>query len=202
MANFTTFSLNYDYRCPFARNLNEHVVAAIKGGAQINVDFVPFNLSQVHVDEDAPPIWDDPDREGDLLANEIGYIVSKIFPDRFHDTHISLFRLRHDAGKTLRQFDEIARVLEVNGVDSEVVRNLILSKTYAKEVRALHEYQVKEFDIFGVPTVFDGDNAAFIRLMSRPTSDLADSVNLINHAVEHVFKYSVFNEIKHSRVSR
>ncbi len=202
MSDVKTFYLNYDYRCPFARNLNEHVVTALKAGAPYNVIFTPFNLSQVHVPEDAPPIWDDPDREGDLMANEVGYIVSKKFPDQFYDTHIGLFRLRHDEGKSLRKFDELARVLETNGVDSEVVRNLLGAKTYSKDVRGLHESQVSEHDIFGVPTVYDDKKAAFIRIMSRPTSDSSASIELLERAVDQVFKYSVFNEIKHSKVER
>ena len=51
----TAFSINWDYRCPFARNGNEHVMAALEGGADYDVTFVAFSLNQVHVDEGEPP---------------------------------------------------------------------------------------------------------------------------------------------------
>ena len=55
----TPFSVTWDYRCPFARNAHEHLVAGLAGGADWDVTFVPFSLSQVHVPEGGTPVWDD-----------------------------------------------------------------------------------------------------------------------------------------------
>jgi len=38
------FSVTWDYRCPFARNAHEFLVAALKDGAPFDVEFVPFTL--------------------------------------------------------------------------------------------------------------------------------------------------------------
>lgn len=46
----TSFAVTWDYRCPFARNAHEHVLAGLAGGADWNVRFVPFSLGQVHVE--------------------------------------------------------------------------------------------------------------------------------------------------------
>ena len=40
------FGITYDYLCPFARNANEHVVAALRGGADWDVTFEPYSLTQ------------------------------------------------------------------------------------------------------------------------------------------------------------
>ncbi len=36
------FSVTWDYRCPFARNANEHILTALQGGAEWDVTFIPF----------------------------------------------------------------------------------------------------------------------------------------------------------------
>jgi len=49
------FSVTWDYRCPFARNAHEFLVAALKDGAPFDVEFVPFTLTQGHLDDGAVP---------------------------------------------------------------------------------------------------------------------------------------------------
>ena len=64
----TDFAVTWDYRCPFARNAHEHVVAGLRAGAGWNVRFVPFSLGQVHVAEGDPDVWDRPEVDRGLLA--------------------------------------------------------------------------------------------------------------------------------------
>ena len=78
-----TFSINYDYRCPFARNANEHVVAALEGGAGYDVQFKAFSLSQVHVADGEPTAWDNPEKRPELLALAAGIVVRDKFPRAF-----------------------------------------------------------------------------------------------------------------------
>lgn len=196
-----SFAINFDYRCPFARNLNEHLVAALKSGAEYDVEFVPFNLSQVHVEEGERSIWDDPSREVDLIANEVGYIVSKLYPEKFLDVHIGLFALRHEKGKGLKRFEEMEDLLTENGVDSVKVREVLESKIYREETRELHRHQSEDLDVFGVPTLFDDDKAAFVRILNRPSTN-EDSIAVVDRVVEHVFTHPELNEIKHTRVNR
>ncbi len=49
-----SFAVTWDYRCPFARNAHEHVVAGLEAGADWEVDFLPFSLNQMHVEEGDP----------------------------------------------------------------------------------------------------------------------------------------------------
>ncbi|HEY1734291.1 MAG TPA: hypothetical protein VGG23_07580, partial [Acidimicrobiales bacterium] len=57
-----TFSVTWDYLCPFARNAHEHLLAGLDGGAPWDVTFSPFSLVQSHVPEGEPPIWDAPNQ--------------------------------------------------------------------------------------------------------------------------------------------
>ena len=46
-----SFGVTWDYLCPFARNAHEHLVAALKAGADWDVQFRFFSLAQAHVPE-------------------------------------------------------------------------------------------------------------------------------------------------------
>ena len=42
----TSFGLSYDYRCPFAKNIHLHVLTALAAGADFEVEFIPWTMSQ------------------------------------------------------------------------------------------------------------------------------------------------------------
>ena len=116
------FSVTYDYRCPFARNAHEHLVAALRGGADWDVEFTPFSLSQVHVEEGGVPVWDDPAKAPDLLAIEAGLVVRDTFPDALlRRPRRRCSPLRHDRGLDLRDESVIRDVLAASGVDGDAV---------------------------------------------------------------------------------
>ena len=81
-----SFSVTWDYRCPFARNAHEHLVVALEAGARFEPEFIPFSLNQAHVEEGGTPVWNDPEREEDLLAMQVGIVrprpVSRSVPTR------------------------------------------------------------------------------------------------------------------------
>ena len=93
------FAVTYDYRCPFARNAHEHVVDAMHGGADWVVEFVPFSLTQSHIEEGGTPVWEVPEKVSDLTAIEAGLVVRDRYPERFLDVHLALFTARHDDGR-------------------------------------------------------------------------------------------------------
>ena len=92
-------------------------------------------------------------------------------------------------------------LLNQNGVGAVKVREVLESKIYRDETREMHRHQSEDLDVFGVPTLFDDEKAAFVRILSRP-SDGEDSVAVIDRVVDHVFTHSELNEIKHTRVAR
>ena len=167
------YFVNWDYRCPFARNAHEHLALALADGADWDVTFLPFSLGQVHVPEGGTPVWDDPAKAKDLLALAAGVVVRDQYPDRFLDAHVALFAARHDEGLDLRQPDVVARVLDTAGVPGDTVVDEAGADQVVKELRRAHEESVAKWKVFGVPTFVVGDRAVFVRLMSRPQGDAA-----------------------------
>ena len=110
------FAVTWDYRCPFARNAHEHIVAGLADGADWDVTFLPFSLSQVHVPEGGTPVWDDPAKAADLMALAAGVVVRDEYPEQFGAVHCALFAARHDQGLDLREADVVAGVLDEAGV--------------------------------------------------------------------------------------
>ena len=62
------FSLSYDYRCPFAKNIHLHVIAALRAGADFAITFEPWSLSQGPRAPGAPDVWEDPAMADDVAA--------------------------------------------------------------------------------------------------------------------------------------
>ncbi|MGI8758401.1 MAG: hypothetical protein ACR2K0_03765 [Acidimicrobiales bacterium] len=78
------FTLNFDYRCPFARNANELVVAGLASGAPWDVTFVPFCLGQTKVEPGGTSVWDDPATDSGLAALEAGAAVTSPSASSMH----------------------------------------------------------------------------------------------------------------------
>jgi DSBA-like thioredoxin domain len=197
----TSFGITYDYRCPFARNAHEHVVAALRAGADWDVQFVPFSLSQIHVEEGDTPVWDDPDGSGDLLALEASIVVADKFPDRFLDVHEALFAARHDQARDLRDEKVLADVLDAAGVDATAVTEQLRDKAVLEQLRKSHEDSVSDHQVFGVPTFIVGDRAAFVRIMTRPHGDAEVATATIERVLVLLTDHPELNELKHTTVA-
>ena len=198
----TDFAVTWDYRCPFARNAHEHVVAGLEAGAGWNVRFVPFSLGQVHVAEGEPDIWQRPQDDSGLVALQAGVVVRDRFPDQFLDVHLGLFALRHDEGKHLSDEAEIRRVLEANGVDAEAVFAEIADGGALERVRNQHTAAAEESEVWGVPTFVVDDAAVFVRLMERPKGDGELAIRTIERVVDLLTGFPELNEFKHTSLKR
>ena len=98
------FAVTYDYRCPFARNGHDSVVAGLRAGRDWDVTFLPFSLDQVHVEEGEPAVWErDPAERGSgTRALEWSIAVRDELPDKFLDWHIAAFNDRHQSTPRMR----------------------------------------------------------------------------------------------------
>jgi len=199
--DMTTFSVNWDYRCPFARNANELVVAGLDDGADWDVTFVPFSLGQVHVEEGQSPIWDRPHEDSGLLALQVGTVVRDTDPEHFRAVHIDLFALRHDRGGDLRDADLIRAVLDDHEVDADHVFSLVEGGGPLESVRKEHEAAARDHAVWGVPTFVRGDQAAFVRLMDRPR-DGAHARQSIGRVIDMLGDFVELNELKHTSIAR
>lgn len=196
----TSFSVTWDYRCPFARNVHEHVLAGLADGAEWQVTFVPFSLGQVHVEEGEAPIWDRPGDDSGLLALQLGTHVRDTAPEAFRAVHGALFRLRHDQGGDLRDRDRLARVLADHGVDADVAFAAVDDGSALARVREEHERAAADHGVWGVPTFVVGDAAAFARVLDRPGEDAAHARRTIDRILSLLDEAPSLNELKHTRV--
>ena len=202
MTDRLAFSVTWDYRCPFARNAHEHVLAGLRGGAAWDVTFVPFSLGQVHVAEGEPDIWARWQNDTGLLALQAGVVVRDKLVDRFLDVHEALFALRHDHGGHLRDEDAVRAVLEGQGVDADLVLTEIATGAPIAAVQEAHEAAVKEHQVWGVPTFIRGDRAVFVRLMDRPNGDTAHAIRSIERVLDLLDGFPELNEFKHTSIPR
>jgi len=195
------FAVTYDYRCPFARNAHEHILDALSSGADWSVSFVPFSLSQVHVEEGGVPVWENPEAAADRLAMEASIVVAERDPARFHAVHRALFAARHDEGRDLRDESVVRGALEAGGADADSVMREVEAGWPLEFFRKAHESAAAEHSVFGVPTFIVGDRAVFVRLMTRPGGDGALARRTIEKVVKLVIDEPDLNEFKHTTIS-
>jgi DSBA-like thioredoxin domain len=196
------FSVTWDYRCPFARNGHEHVLAALEAGAPWDVTFVPFFLNQAHVGEGETPAWEDPASQPDLLSLCAGVVARDRLPEQFRAVHRALFTARHDEGRDLRDRAVVADALAGAGADAEAILDEVDSGWPAKLVRDEHEQAVADLGIFGVPTFVIGDRAVFVRLMDRPDGDGTRGRDRIERVLDLIQSHPELNEFKYTRIAR
>jgi protein-disulfide isomerase len=197
-----SFGVTFDYRCPFARNAHEHLVAALQAGADWDVQFLPFSLSQNKVEPGETSVWDEPEKDSGLLALQLGIAIRDTQPERFLDAHVALFGIRHDHGKSQRDEDVLRATLAEVGVDVDAAFAEVASGVPLKKIQAEHEKGVAEHEVWGVPTFIADGQAAFVRLMDRPRDGLSDSTKAIERIVGLLTGWPELNEFKHTSLSR
>ena len=165
------FAVTHDYLCPFARNAAEVVVRALAAGEPLDVGFRAFSLSQVHLEEGAPPVWQ-PGAEpaSGVLALQWGLAVRDELPERFPAVHLALFAARHDQGRDINDPEVLAAAVASAGVDPDEVAKLVAAGGPAAALADDHTWAADTSRVFGVPTFVTGSRAVFVRLMSRPGS--------------------------------
>ncbi len=196
------FTVTWDYRCPFARNAHEHIIAGLVDGADWKVTFVPFSNSQTHVPEGGTAVWDDPAKVGDLTALAAGVVVRDQYPDRFLTAHHALFAARHDEARDLRDDAVVADVLERAGVPGDKVLAEVHGGGPIQEIRRAHEQAVDELAVFGVPTFVVDGRAVFVRLMDRPQGDAALARRTIEGVISLFDTMPALNEFKYTKLER
>lgn len=194
------FGLTFDYLCPFARNANEHVVGALRAGADWDVEFLPFSLAQNHVEEGEPALWarEDPNAAGGILALQVGLAARDTDPDRFLDVHVQLFAARHDRGEDLKDRNVVRAALERAGADADAIMDLVDDGGPLEVLRKEHERVVRDHEVWGVPTFIGTDRAVFVRLLSRPEGDGQLATRTIERVFDLLDGFAELHEFKQS----
>ena len=198
----TAFAVTWDYRCPFARNAHEHIIEALDAGADWDVTFLPFSLNQMHLEEGAPEVWDDPAHAAALRAPEVAIVVRDKFPEHFQKLHIALFAARHDDGRDIREPEVLRDVLTENGLDADAVVAEVEDGWPREAYRKEHRSAEDQHKVFGVPTFITGDKAVFVRLMHRPKGDAEAARTAVERTLELLTDFPELNEFKHTSIPR
>lgn len=198
------FAITFDYLCPFARNANEHVVAGLHGGADWDVQFVPFSLAQGHVEPEQQDVWDrdEPNKVPGVLALQAGLAVRDLDPERFPAVHAALFAARHDDGLDLKDPEVVRGALAGAGADPDAVFAQVQAGSPLDTLRAEHTSAVAEHEVWGVPTFIAGERAVFVRLMDRPNGSATAARKTIEHVVDLVEGAPMLHEFKQTDLPR
>jgi 2-hydroxychromene-2-carboxylate isomerase len=196
-----SFAITYDYRCPYARIAHDHVIAALRDGADWDVTFLPFSLGQVHVAEGEPPVWERPEVDSGLLALQVSVAVRDTQPDHFLDMHHALFEHRHAAAGQLRTREDLGPVLATTGVDADRVWVEVDSGRPLATVEKEHTAYAESHNVWGVPTFVVGDRAVFVRLLHLPDGEVNQAATTIERVLDQV-DWPILNEFKHTSIPR
>ena len=193
-----SFSITYDYLCPFARIANETVVEALADGSAWDVDFVPFPLAQSHVEEGEADVWDrpagDPGARG-VVALQWSLAIKQLFPEQFSAFHVALFDARHSNAADVDDETLLRELATAAAIDADAVADHVAGGAPMKQLAAHHGELVDRWDVFGVPTFIDGDEAVFVRLMERhQRGDVERVLDML--------EWSRLNEFKRTRIPR
>ena len=191
------FAVTWDYRCPFARNAHEAVVAGLRAGADWDVTFQAFSLDQAHIEEGETPVWDlPPDERGSgVLALQWGITVRDRFPDQFFDFHVATFAARFDEGLKIGDEAVLRGVASAVGLEPDLIAKEIDDGWPLETLAREHLEAADRWAVFGVPTFIVGDEAVFVRFMERGRADdLERMLDLV--------EWNRLNEFKRTRIPR
>jgi hypothetical protein len=195
----TSFDLSYDYRCPFAKNIHLHVLKALEAGADFDVKFVPWTLSQGGRVDSAPDVWNDPAFDEEHLSLAVSVSIRDQQPEKFLAAHEALFRARHERAVRLVSIEEIRSVLVPLGVDMDEVECDLQSRRPHEVIGKSYE-EFSTYEAFGVPTFVVNGDATFVRYMTSPTDDGTASIKIIESLLTLMAEQGDLNEFKHTRL--
>ena len=194
-----SFGLTFDYRCPFARLMHDHVVEGLRAGGDWDVTFLPFCLGQAHVEEGMPDVWDDPETDSGLFALQLAISVRDSQPSAFLDVHQSLFNHRHGAGGSLRDVATLSRLLEAAGADPVAAIDDVRSGRTLDVVREEHTAFVRSHSVWGTPTFIRDDKAVFVRVLDLAHGDGHAAIRTVDRILDDI-EWPLLNELKHTSV--
>ena len=174
-----SFAVTFDYLCPFARNAFESIRSGVDAGRDWDVRFVPFSLSQAHVPEGEQAAWDRPSGEkytSGVLALQWGLAVRDKFPGKFWDFHVAAFAARHDDARDIKDEGVLRDIAAAAGLNADEVATIVAGGQPRAALIDEHTQAVERWNVFGVPTFIDGDEAVFVRLMERKRPEDVDQV--------------------------
>ena len=194
-----SFGLTYDYRCPFARLVHDHVVEGLLAGASWNVTFLPFCLGQAHVEDGDVDIWDRPEEDSGLLALQLSISLRDQQPESFLHFHQTMFNHRHMRGGSLKDTQVLTDILSSVGASADAAFADVNTGRPLQVIRDEHTQYVKSHLVWGTPTFIVEDKAVFVRLLDSAHGDAGRARQTIDRILDDI-DWPILNEFKHTSV--
>ena len=194
-----SFGLTYDYRCPFARLVHDHVVEGLRAGADWNVTFLPFCLGQAHVEDGDVDIWERPDDDSGLLALQLSISLRDNQPASFLDFHQRMFDHRHSGGGSLRDRATLSALVAGAGAEPDAAFADVETGRPLSVIRDEHTKYVRSHQVWGTPTFVVDDKAVFVRLLDHAHGDPVRAQSAVNRILDDI-DWPILNEFKHTSV--
>lgn len=194
-----SFGLTYDYRCPFARLVHDHVVEGLRAGADWDVTFLPFCLGQAHVEDGQLDIWRRPNEDSGLLALQVSISLRDQQHQAFLDFHQAMFNHRHMGGGSLKDKNTLTRIMTESGADADAAFDDVASGRPLEVIEKEHTTFVKSHQVWGTPTFIVDDKAVFVRLLDYAHGDAGVATSTINRILDDI-DWPILNEFKHTSV--
>lgn len=194
-----SFGLTYDYRCPFARLVHDHVVEGLRAGADWNVTFLPFCLGQAHVEDGDVDIWERPNDDSGLLALQLSISLRDQQPENFINFHQAMFNHRHMGGGSLKDTTVLSRIITEAGAHPDAAFSDVESGRPLAVIKDEHTRFVRSHQVWGTPTFIVDDKAVFVRLLDHAHGDSIRATAAINRILDDI-DWPILNEFKHTSV--
>ncbi len=193
------FALTYDYRCPYARIANDHVLTAIDGGGDYDVHFIPFSLTQAHLEVGETTVWKAPAQDSGIEALQASVAIRDHQPEQFIAAHRALYEFRHTTAGNLRDRTALNAVLQGVGVDTDTVWAVVDDGESLATIEAEHTGCAQSHDVWGVPTFIQGTAAVFVRLLATADGNSELARSTVDRILDQM-EWSLLNEFKHTSV--
>ncbi len=193
------FALTYDYRCPYARIANDHVLTAIEDGGDYDVHFIPFSLTQAHLEVGETTVWKAPAQDSGIEALQASVAIRDHQPEHFIAAHRALFEFRHTAAGNLRDRAALNPVMEGVGVDTDAIWAVVDEGESLATIEAEHTRYAQSHDVWGVPTFIQDTAAVFVRLLAPAGGDSDLARTTVDRILDQM-EWSLLNEFKHTSV--
>ncbi len=194
-----SFALTFDYRCPFARLVHDHVVEGLRAGANWDVTFLPFCLGQAHVEEGQPDIWETPQADSGLLALQLAISIRDNQPDAFLDFHQAMFNHRHNGGGSLKDRTTLERIMTESRAIPEIAFADVETGRPLAVIKDEHTKYARSHSVWGTPTFVVGDSAIFVRLLDHSHGDQQVATRTIERILDDI-EWPILNEFKHTSI--
>lgn len=173
----------FDFLCPWAFRASEWIrdVREQLGPDHLKINWRYFPLEQVNSEEGPEwKLWEQPEEHTSRGLEMFRGALAAWQQDqgeKFDEFHRLVFRTRHGEHTVEGERPTIHQIAESLGFDMERFHKDFADRSLLSRIGEDYEFARERLGVFGVPTlVFEGDQAAYIKLMPKPAQEEAVKV--------------------------